>query len=943
MGQLKAGEIFEKRYQVVKQLGVGGMGSVYRAKQIDAANRDVAIKLISSTELEDPELAKRMLRESKILSQLEHKNIMTIFGINLDETNIPYMITEFIRGRSLRQVIDQEGPLPWQRASKLVIQACSGMSAAHKLGIIHRDLKPENLMLLESKSEEDYLKIIDFGLSFSHEARMAESQRLTRTGSLVGTCHYMSPEQITGQAQEQSDLYALGCILFELLSGEKLFDAENSVGVLYLQSHEEAWKRFSAIKQAIPTSLFKLLQNVLEKDPEARPQNAANFANELQEIISASNECVTGQQYLKSSPKFANTLPSKLPLKRRWKIDYRIASLILIPLMLFIAVSFSLQTTKRQAGPKRPAAQKVDDEKLAPILNRTLDYSGREVFDHQAYKLTKGAKYNKYGYIWLRSAAYLTRYLHYLPMPYSTIKLAQESEDIVSKKGLPSAFTPDGRPLNVDPLRDFWDIRLAKIGSMKNLDSSMSIGNMMSMLDDKTVGLAPDWCFSSVLTSALLNTTDRDLQDIIASFNTGADSNEALERVTWALLQRNKFPEVDKILSRKMVAERNSPQLEILRAQIDVGLGKREEARRTLRALIRTGILEKFGSYSISEAMLDAGMLNEVISLPDYASVLGQKPSQRTNERGFKEQLEKMLALANEIHSSFYRDMGDYLGSTERMEIHSPENVKGAQLLEAILRAIQITKDPVQRCRLICFFNDHASDWRGQVMQSYAFQLCKNKAKIMPRELRLRCSIEYGELTSMFSQRNKEALTVLQEALNDIEKNGYPEHTDYGSRIDAVSAARARLAIFVIHCRLNDKASARKVLEEMVSKNQAHYVLDGLLLADKDLAGSYFQSEIKKVDNDKMFFRICTECMRIGRRDVALKTVRAWESWLQANGISANSDRFAVNRTMAALVYLEYNDYLQAKTILLQFKGDKDLSGATKRRLDFAREIVLNH
>lgn len=156
LSHLQAGEIFEKRYQIVKQLGVGGMGAVYRAKQIDAADRDVAIKLISETQLDDPEMAKRMLRESKLLSQLQHKNIMTIFGISLDERNAPYMIAEFIRGKSLREIIEQDGPMPWRRALDLIMQACAGMSAAHKLGIIHRDLKPENLMLLESKGGEDH-------------------------------------------------------------------------------------------------------------------------------------------------------------------------------------------------------------------------------------------------------------------------------------------------------------------------------------------------------------------------------------------------------------------------------------------------------------------------------------------------------------------------------------------------------------------------------------------------------------------------------------------------------------------------------------------------------------------------------------------------------------------------------------------------------------------
>ncbi len=946
MGQLKAGEIFEKRYQVVKQLGVGGMGSVYRAKQIDAANRDVAIKLISSTELEDPELAKRMLRESKILSQLQHKNIMTIFGISLDESNTPYIITEFIRGKSLREIIDQDGPMSWQRASQLVIQACSGMSAAHKLGIIHRDLKPENLMVLDSKGEEDHLKIIDFGLSFSQKARMAESQRLTATGCLVGSCNYMSPEQITGQSDERSDLYALGCILFELLSGEKLFDADTSVGVLYLQTNEEPWKRFTAIGKPVPVSLFKLLERILAKSVNARPQSAELLADELRSIILTPKECVIGEQYLQSVKGFVIDSPKRPSKPRSQALNQWLLAPVLIISALLIPISISLLNSDKSVQTKTAPRKNVDDEKLAQIIENARGKPYRAVFDYQIYRMTKGAKYNKYGYLWLRSANAMAWFLSSsVPMPYTSINMDKESEDTVHKKGLPPV-KPSERfdiPENADPLSEFWLIRTARIICLQNLDVQMSTTAMLDMLEDKDFGFAPDWCYTLALQYALQRYNGSNAQSLIERYSkSGVQIDSLCQSVIWRLLTLGRFEDADKIFNRYLF-EDSSLRIRFLRARINLGLAedKRAAAKKSLEQMAKDGPLGQINSYDIANVLLDADMMDEILRLSDYKYTFETAACINSTQKS--ESLRKMLRASSAIRTKLGLAPDDYLNAEQRLDMHAEGNQLGAELLTEGLSALKNTRDPVERCRLMCFLSEHTFDWTTPVLQSYAFWLCKRNGKMMPRELRLRCAILYGETTNQYCFRQREGLTVLRDAINDIEKNGYPKHTDYGVRINEPLVARARVAIFNILCRLQDKTNAKRVLEEMVSKNQAHYFLDRLYAIDPVMLTPYFNAELSKITDEKAFLPICLECMRFGKRELAKAAVLAWERRLNEKGIPKTSDQFGMNKAMTALIEVEFNDYVQAKTILLQFKGsDKDLTKATKERLEFAREIVLN-
>jgi len=275
------GEIFAERYLVIASLGSGGMGTVYHAKQIDA-DRDVALKLLHSEKLEEEDTVSRFVREFRVLSQLSHPHIMTFYGLALDDASVPFAICEFIDGVNLRTIIDR-GPIGWQRVIRIAIQICNAMQYAHLQGIIHRDLKPDNVIVCD-KPEADFVKLVDFGLSRALSTIRA-SDKLTSTGVIVGTPQYLSPEQICGQAEARSDIYALGCLLYEALAGESLFAGDTATAIIYSHINEDPSKRLRALGSDVPPSVKAVIEKTLQKKPEQRYESMSALSSDLEKII----------------------------------------------------------------------------------------------------------------------------------------------------------------------------------------------------------------------------------------------------------------------------------------------------------------------------------------------------------------------------------------------------------------------------------------------------------------------------------------------------------------------------------------------------------------------------------------------------------------------------------------------------------------------------------
>ncbi len=260
------------RYEIVGELGQGAMGVVYKATD-PLIDRIVAIKTItlSLAQEERDEYEARFYQEAKAAGRLSHPNIVTIFDVGRSG-DIAYIAMEFLQGRELRDILNDDQLLPVDQAIDIVAQVAFGLAYAHEHGIIHRDIKPSNIMV----ARDGHVKITDFGI-----ARMASSAVRTQTGMVLGSPKYMSPEQVMGKlADQRSDVFSLGVMLYEMLTGQAPFTGENVNAIMY-QTLNSIPQPPSTLNAAVPDMLNFIVAKALAKDLEHRYQNAKDFANDL--------------------------------------------------------------------------------------------------------------------------------------------------------------------------------------------------------------------------------------------------------------------------------------------------------------------------------------------------------------------------------------------------------------------------------------------------------------------------------------------------------------------------------------------------------------------------------------------------------------------------------------------------------------------------------------
>lgn len=278
---LPATTIVDNRYEVIETLGEGGMGQVYLAREA-ALDRKVALKLLHHWLISDVDSRQRFHREAEIVSNLEHPNIGKFYRFGFWREQYPYFAMEFLPGKSLRQVLNDETKLEWTRALKIVAYVADAMEYAHKQGVVHRDLKPNNI-IVTSQNNTDIPKILDFGLA--RVLKEEKQLKLTQTGELIGSIFYMSPEQCKGKSSDwRADIYALGCILFELLTGEPPLYAENPVAVIHLHANKPA-PELPLAALGLPASLDKVMKKLLAKQPDERYQTMSNFREDLLSVL----------------------------------------------------------------------------------------------------------------------------------------------------------------------------------------------------------------------------------------------------------------------------------------------------------------------------------------------------------------------------------------------------------------------------------------------------------------------------------------------------------------------------------------------------------------------------------------------------------------------------------------------------------------------------------
>jgi len=273
------GSTLAGKYRLNAKLGAGGMGAVYRATRLLIGD-EVAVKLLHA-EQTDPQAGERFRREAQAAARLKHPNAVNIYDFGITDEGVQYLVMELVEGESLRKIIKQQGPLASATSSEIIGQVSAALDEAHRHNIIHRDIKPDNI-IVNASNNGLRVKVLDFGIA---KLRDDAVSNLTQTGSMVGTPHYMSPEQCLGEELDsRADIYSLGIVLYEMLTGTVPFNAPTP-GAVVVHHVNQSPAPPRVLNASITTPVERVVLHALEKRREARPQSAGAFATELANAI----------------------------------------------------------------------------------------------------------------------------------------------------------------------------------------------------------------------------------------------------------------------------------------------------------------------------------------------------------------------------------------------------------------------------------------------------------------------------------------------------------------------------------------------------------------------------------------------------------------------------------------------------------------------------------
>ena len=264
------GKLIGNRYEILEKIGNGGMATVYKA-QDKVLQRYVAVKVLREEFTTDEEFIKRFNKEAQSAASLNHQNIVSIFDVGMED-NIYYIVMELIQGKTLKQIIDEDGVLPWKWSVNIAIQIASALEVAHKNNIVHRDIKPHNIII----TEDGIAKVTDFGI-----AKAVSNSTITAFGTTIGSVHYFSPEHARGGFTDaKSDLYSLGVVMYEMLTGRVPFDADTPVSIALKHMQEKPVEPIK-LNPSIPYSVNKIIMKAMEKDVNLRYQSATEILKDL--------------------------------------------------------------------------------------------------------------------------------------------------------------------------------------------------------------------------------------------------------------------------------------------------------------------------------------------------------------------------------------------------------------------------------------------------------------------------------------------------------------------------------------------------------------------------------------------------------------------------------------------------------------------------------------
>ncbi|MCA9686558.1 MAG: serine/threonine protein kinase, partial [Myxococcales bacterium] len=287
-GQDLTGQTLLGRYTIIKRLGEGGMGTVYLGEHA-TIKKKFAVKVLSHEFAHKDDLRERFLQEARAASMISQENVVEITDFGDTPDGSVFFVMEFLQGEDLSDTVKSEGKLPWPRVKPIMLQICRALSAAHDAGIIHRDMKPENCYRIARGKNQDFIKVLDFGIAkvTSDDGSTSEGGKgLTRTGMIFGTPEYMSPEQAQGaRPDHRVDVYAVGVIMYELLTGRVPFIADTFMGILTKHMFEVPEAPSAVAPDAdIPAEVEAIILKAMQKDRELRFASMVEFAEAIEAV-----------------------------------------------------------------------------------------------------------------------------------------------------------------------------------------------------------------------------------------------------------------------------------------------------------------------------------------------------------------------------------------------------------------------------------------------------------------------------------------------------------------------------------------------------------------------------------------------------------------------------------------------------------------------------------
>ena len=371
MTQQRRRRVLNGRYEIEELLGQGGMARVFRGTD-GVLGRNVAVKVLSPQYAGDDQFVARFRREAQAAAGLNHPNIVSVYDTG-SQGDVHYIVMEYVEGRTLRDVIRQEGPILPERVSEIGQAVARALAAAHEAGLVHRDIKPGNIML----TRDGEVKVMDFGI-----ARTSTGDTLTQTAAVLGTASYLSPEQAQGAAVDaRSDIYSLGCVLYEMLTGRPPFTGDSPVAIAYKHVREDPVPP-GRINPDVPDSLEAVVMKSMAKNPENRYQTANELREDLERVAQGmptlatpllpgeSTQVVTRRMPDEGTAVMTGVPPEEEPERRRrwWIVLLVLALLGLLGLAAFFLVRELLPTTP--TGVRVPGVVGLDADQATEQLEQ---------------------------------------------------------------------------------------------------------------------------------------------------------------------------------------------------------------------------------------------------------------------------------------------------------------------------------------------------------------------------------------------------------------------------------------------------------------------------------------------------------------------------------------------------------------------------------------------